>query len=71
MRIIKDENFNKVTAEEGKHIRSINDVYEPEHEEDGILIPEHYPYYSELLYLPPSMTEEQIFELYVEEDKEA
>ena len=71
MKIIKDENFNKVMADEGKHIRDINDEYVPEHEEEGIVIPEHFPYYSELLYLPVNMTEEQIYELYVEEDKEA
>lgn len=69
MRIIKDENFNKLMADEGKHIRSVNDVYVPEHEEEGQIVPEHFPYYSELIYLPINLTEEQILSMYVEETK--
>ena len=70
MKVIKDENFNKLTADEGKHIRAVNDEYIPEHEEEGVIVPEHFPYYSELLYLPLSLTEEEILSMYVEEDKE-
>lgn len=69
MKVIKDENFNKLMADEGKHIRAVNDVYVPEHEEEGQIVPEHFPYYSELLYLPLSLTEEEILSMYVEETK--
>lgn len=70
MRIIKEQKFNLVMAEEGYHIRDINDVYVPEHEEEGQIIPEHFPYYSEMLYVPLTLTEEKIKELFIEEKKE-
>lgn len=35
MKIIKEKKYNLVMAEEGYHIRDINDVYVPEHEEEG------------------------------------
>ena len=58
-----------IVAEKGKHIRDINDVYEPKHiDEEGNLIPEHTPYYSTTIFVPDSFTEEQMNELYVEED---
>lgn len=60
-------------ADEGKHIRSINDVYEPEHidEETGETIPEHFPYYSTLIFPAIQLdTIEKVKELYVEEDIE-
>ena len=70
MKIIKEKKYNLVMAEEGYHIRDVNDVYVPEHEEDGQIIPEHFPYYSEMLYVPLTLTEEQIREMFVEEKKE-
>lgn len=70
MKIIKEKKYNLVMAEEGYHIRDINDVYVPEHEEDGQIIPEHFPYYSEMLYVPLTLTEEKIKELFIEEKKE-
>lgn len=70
MRIIKEKKYNLVMAEVGYHIRAVNDEYIPEHEEDGQIIPEYFPYYSEMIYVPTSMTEEQIKKLYIEEEKE-
>lgn len=70
MKIIKEKKYNLVMAEEGYHIRDVNDVYVPEHEEDGQIIPEHFPYYSEMLYVPLTLTEEKIKELFIEEKKE-
>ena len=67
MKVIKEEKFNKLMADEGMHIRSVNDEYRPEHEEEGHIVPEHFPYYTTLVYLPLSLTEEQILEMYVEE----
>lgn len=70
MKIIKEKKFNLVMAEKGYHIRDINDVYVPEHEEEGLIIPEHFPYYSDMIYVPISMTEEQIRGLFIEEKKQ-
>jgi hypothetical protein len=58
-----------VIADEGKHIRSVNDVYVAEYtDENGNVIPEHFPHYSTVLFVPDLFTEEQMNELYVEED---
>lgn len=53
-----------IVADEGKHIREVNDVYYVD-EETG---EEHFPYYSTTIFVPDSFTEEQMNELYVEED---
>lgn len=58
-----------IVADKGKHIRGVDDVYEPEHyDEDGNLIPEHFPHYSTTIFVPDVFTEEMMNELYVEED---
>lgn len=59
-----------IVADEGKHIRSKTDVYVPEHtdEQTGELIPEHFPYYATTIFVPDNFTEEQMNELYVEEE---
>ena len=57
-------------AEEGKHIRAINDVYVPEHEDEETheIIPEHIPYYATVIFPGVQIqTMEQVQELYVEE----
>lgn len=60
-----------IVADKGKHIRSIDDVYEIEHyDKEGNLIPEHFPYYSTTIFVPDTFTEEQMNELYIEEDTE-
>lgn len=59
-----------IVADEGKQIRSKDDVYVPEHyDEEGNLVPEHFPHYSTTIFVPNSFTEEQMNELYVEEIK--
>ena len=58
-------------AEEGKRIRSINDVYIPEEkdEQGNVITPEHIPYYSTLIFLGSQIeTLEQIKEIYIEEE---
>lgn len=58
-----------IVADEGKMIREINDVYVAEHiDEEGNLVPEHFPYYTTTIFVPDSFTEEQMNELYVEEE---
>lgn len=60
-----------IVAEEGKHIRAKNDVYEAEHyDEEGNLIPEHIPHYSTTIFVPDMYTEEMANEDYVEENIE-
>lgn len=58
-----------IVAEQGKHIRDKNDVYVPEHrDENGNLVEEHIPYYSTTIFVPDAFTEEQMNELYIEEE---
>lgn len=62
-----------IVADEGKQIRGVNDVYVPEHtDEEGNIVPEHFPYYTTTIFVPNSFTEEQMNEEYIEEsiDKE-
>ena len=57
-----------IVADEGKHIRDKQDVYVPAHrDEEGNLVPEHFPHYSTTIFVPDDFTEEQMNELYVEE----
>lgn len=68
MKLIKGEKMNKLVADEGKHIRDINDVYSPAGvDEQGNPTEEHFPFYSETVYLPIFIDEEKAMELYVEE----
>ena len=50
-----------IVADKGKHIRSKDDVYYKNGEE------EHFPYYATTIFVPDTFTEEQMNELYVEE----
>lgn len=69
MKFYSDITPKRIVAEEGKHIRSKNDVYVPAHyDEDGNLIEEHTPYYATTIFVPNSYTEEQVKEDYIEED---
>ncbi len=58
-----------IVADEGKHIRDINDIYVTEHvDEDGNVVEEHVPHYSTTIFVPDAFTEDQMNELYVEEE---
>ena len=58
-----------IVADKGKHIRSIDDVYVAEYiDEEGNVVPEHFPYYATTIFVPDDFTEEQMNELYIEED---
>lgn len=71
MQVIVRGDLRLLLADEGKHIRDINDVYVPEHidEETGELISEHFPDYAEMMFLGRQVDITKIEELYVEEDK--
>ena len=57
-----------IVADEGKMIRAIDDIYVAEYtDEDGNIVPEHFPYYATTIFVPDSFTEEQMNELYIEE----
>ena len=59
-----------IVADEGKHIRDINDVYGPEPcDDEGHTIPEHFPYYATTIFVPNDFTEEKMNELYIEENE--
>ena len=46
-----------------------NDIYEAEHYDDeGNLIPEHIPYYSTVIFVPDNFTEDEMNNLYMEEE---
>ena len=68
MQLIKHTKPKMIISDEGKWIRDKQDVYVPEHyDEEGNLIPEHFPHYSTTIFVPDNFTEEQMNELYVEE----
>ena len=71
MQVITRGDLRLLLADEGKHIRNINDVYEEEHidSETGETIPEHYPYYAEMIFLGKQVDITKLDELYVEETK--
>lgn len=72
MKLIKNDFIAKIVAEEGKHIREINDIYTPESTDEKTeeTIPAHEVYYTDTIYVSLDFTEEQMNELYVEENIE-
>ena len=57
-----------IISDEGKPIRDKQDVYVPAHrDEEGNLVPEHFPHYSTTIFVPDDFTKEMMNELYVEE----
>lgn len=70
MQIIKYTNPRMLIADEGKQLREINDVYTPEHiDEEGNLVPEHFPYYSDMVFVPNGVDIDEFVTFYVEENK--
>ena len=70
MQLIYWTNPKGVVSSEGKMIRSKNDIYSPaKYDEQGNLIePEQKPYYSTTIFVPDKITEEEMNDLYIEED---
>jgi hypothetical protein len=57
-----------VIADKGKKLRDVNDVYKEAYvDEEGHEIEEYLPHYTDVVFIPNSLTEEQVKELYVEE----
>lgn len=72
MQIIRTSDLRMLIADMGKHMRAINDIYVPEHidEETGETIPEHIPSYSTVYYLGEQVQDDEVENLYVEENIE-
>lgn len=72
MELITRTNPKLLIADEGKTIRSRNDIYIPaKYDEQGNLIEEEkIPYYSTLIFLADNIDTSKIDELYVEEEIE-
>ena len=72
MELITRTKPNLLIADEGKYIRSRNDIYMPaKYDEQGNLIEEEkIPYYSTLIFLADNIDTSKINELYVEEEIE-
>lgn len=69
MQIIKRGDLRLLLSDEGKHIRSIDDVYVPEHidPETGQVVPEHFPHYSQMIFLAKQIKDDEVEDLYIEE----
>ena len=71
MQLISHTKPKMIISDVGKQIRSVDDVYVPEHiDDEDHVIPEHFPYYATTIFVPDGFTEEKINELYVEEEIE-
>ena len=71
MQLISHTKPKMIISDVGKQIRSVDDVYVPEHiDDEGHVIPEHFPYYATTIFVPDNFTEEKMNELYVEEEIE-
>ena len=70
MQLINWTKPKMIVSNEGKMIRSKNDIYSPaKYDEQGNLVePEHKPYYCTTIFVPDNFTEEEMNELYIEED---
>ena len=70
MQLINWTKPKMIISDEGKMIRSKNDIYSPaKYDEQGNLVePEHKPYYCTTIFVPDKITEEEMNELYIEED---
>ena len=69
MQVILHTTPAMIVADEGKKLRDVNDVYKEAYvDEEGYEHEEHFPHYSTVVFIPNSLTEEQVKELYVEEE---
>lgn len=68
MKIIETNKLKKLEAEEGKQLRAVEDIYVAAHvDEAGNQVEEHTPYYTTSIYLPKSISNEEIEKMYIEE----
>lgn len=68
MQVILHTNPAMAIASKGKKLRDVNDVYKEAYvDEEGNEVEEHFPHYTDVIFIPNSLTEEEVKELYVEE----
>lgn len=68
MQLINWTKPKMIISDEGKWIRDKQDIYVPEHkDEEGNIVPEHFPHYSTTIFVPDDFTIEMMNDLYVEE----
>lgn len=69
MKITIENKMKIITSDKNKKLRATDDVYVPEYidSKSGVYVPEHIPYYCDILYVPEKMDDKQIKELYTEE----
>lgn len=68
MRIVETNLFKKLIADEGKQLRSIDDVYKEAYiDAEGNEVEEHIPSYSTTIFLPKNLNDNDILNMYVEE----
>lgn len=68
MQVILHTTPAMVIADKGKKLRDKNDEYKEAYtDEDGNLVGEHLPHYTDVVFIPNSLTEEEVKELYTEE----
>lgn len=70
MQVITRGDLRLLLSDEGKHIRTINDIYVSESvdENTGEIVPEHNPSYFEMMFLGKQVDITKLDELYVEEN---
>lgn len=69
MQVILHTNPAMAIASKGKKLRDKNDIYQEAYvDEEGNNIEEHIPHYTDVIFIPNSLTEEEVKELYVEEE---
>lgn len=68
MKIVETNLFKKLIADEGKQLRSIDDVYKEAYiNEEGNEVEKHIPNYSTTIFLPKNLNDNDILNMYVEE----
>ena len=71
MQVILHTTPAMVIAGKGKKLRDKNDEYKEAYtDEEGIEHEEYFPHYTDVVFIPGSLTEEEVKELYVEEEIE-
>ena len=58
-----------IVADKGKRIRAKTDIYRESYtDENGIQVPEQKPYYATTIFVPDNFSEEDMNNLYIEEE---
>ncbi len=64
MRYIKKQSINLLIADDGKLLRAKDDIYKPATGDE----PEYLPYRTDVIFPAEGLTEQEVMDMYVEED---